>query len=405
MEWNRNIQAFKIVINSSFTEYTEYKAAMWIWRLCSPILILFGSVGNILSLIVLVRKRLRSSPTMFFLTVLALVDLSVLYIGLLRLWFEYSYEINLRESSEFACRVHTFLVYFTLSYSVWIIVAVTIDRCIIVCAPFKAKTLSSLSKAKKTVLIIAIILICFNAHILETQALISVKYFEGGIRCSHAKHSEYFRDYVWPWIDFGLNCFIPFTVMIVCNLLIIRRISLSARKLTQHIERDQPKSPSHTLSISRGHRLSVLPLANSTATVTSNTESTPANRVRDTAFSFHPQVSVDVSRKAQNRSTSLTIMLLVVSFVFMLLVLPITVFLIGFQVWIETADPRTEAKLELGWALVNMLQYTNNSIHFFLYSLTGPRFRREFLSLFKKKFGQKKIEPSDTVDKEASPGK
>jgi hypothetical protein len=33
------------------------------------------------------------------------------------------------------------------------------------------------------------------------------------------------------------------------------------------------------------------------------------------------------------------------------------------------------------WAVVNLIQYINNAIHFFLYCLTGPRFRSELKSM------------------------
>ncbi|KAK6195558.1 hypothetical protein SNE40_000965 [Patella caerulea] len=389
------------VTNITFTDYPQYKTAMWLWRIFSPLLIVIGTFGNLLSLLVLTRKRLRSSPAMFYLSILAVVDITVLYSGLMRVWLENVYNIQLREMSEGACRFHTFFVYFILSFSVWILVAVTVDRCIIVCAPFRAKSLSSLSIARKTLLAIALVLVVFNFHILFTQTLVQVDYFEEDIRCSHAVTGKYFRDYIWPWMDFAVNCIIPVAVMLICNLMIIRRIAVSARKLKHHMDLDKcvhhnTAAPSDTQKGNTVQTLSIVALGVSNTAIGGAQERTNSPEV-GTSFSFRPKVDSVISRRLHSRSTNLTVMLLVVTFVFMILSLPITVYLIGFQVWVSVADPMEEAVLELGWAIANIFQYTNNSIHFLLYCLTGPRFRREFVSMFKGTFGQKRIEPSEVT--------
>jgi hypothetical protein len=46
---------------------------------------------------------------------------------------------------------------------------------------------------------------------------------------------------------------------------------------------------------------------------------------------------------------------------------------------------REYAILEMMWAVVNILMYTNNSMNFLLYILSGSRFRREFKDLFREK--------------------
>ena len=74
-------------------------------------------------------------------------------------------------------------------------------------------------------------------------------------------------------------------------------------------------------------------------------------------------------------------MLLTVNSLFWLLTAPIVVFVIGYAYWAPEASAEDTAELSLGWALVNMLQYANNAVHFFLYCLTGPRFRQELAAL------------------------
>ena len=79
--------------NQTGSEYYEqlglYKAGVLIWKVVPPILILLGTIGNSLSILVLTRRSIRVSTTALFLTVLACVDLLVLYSGLLRQWLIY----------------------------------------------------------------------------------------------------------------------------------------------------------------------------------------------------------------------------------------------------------------------------------------------------------------------------
>ena len=67
--------------NASVSSFPEFLLAEEVWRVGSPILLAVGTVGNVLSILVLTRKKLRKITTMFYLAVLALADLAVLYTG------------------------------------------------------------------------------------------------------------------------------------------------------------------------------------------------------------------------------------------------------------------------------------------------------------------------------------
>jgi len=51
-----------------------------------PVIIAVGTVGNLTSLAVLLRRRMRRTSVYLYLTVLALVDVSVLYISAFKTW-------------------------------------------------------------------------------------------------------------------------------------------------------------------------------------------------------------------------------------------------------------------------------------------------------------------------------
>ena len=61
---------------SNLVNVTKY-----IWIIVSPILILIGTVTNAISVVVLSRKRLMISNSIFYLTILSGANIFMLYIG------------------------------------------------------------------------------------------------------------------------------------------------------------------------------------------------------------------------------------------------------------------------------------------------------------------------------------
>ena len=78
-----------------------------------PILILFGSVCNIMTFIVMRRRRMRVSSTCFYMAVLAVTDTLVLWTGCLNQWFFIIGIPTFVSKNNFTCKLFPFLlVYF-----------------------------------------------------------------------------------------------------------------------------------------------------------------------------------------------------------------------------------------------------------------------------------------------------
>ncbi|VDI46089.1 Hypothetical predicted protein [Mytilus galloprovincialis] len=344
----------------SMKDYTNYLASVNIWKYLSPCLIIVGTFANILSIIVLLRKSMRNSTTMFYLTILAFGDLSVLYTGLLRQWLRHAFDIDLRSFSNFGCKLHVFLVYFTLDFSTWILVAVTIDRCISVCLPFKSRDYCTMKHAKIAVISICFLLCALNGHLFGTVAL------DGNQGCYGISS---FILSVWPWIDLCAFCIGPFAVMMVCNIFIIRQIVMSNKRIESH------KDPG-------GRNLKVeLPIP--------STSSAYRNGHVPKTNGRHSKI-----KRRLRKISHVTIMLLTVNIVYFTCTLPIAIYLIGYKFWVPGASAERRAALDLVWAISNFLQYTNNTIHFFMYCLTSPKFRKELFNLFDMKHAHVEFEHS-----------
>lgn len=130
----------------------------------SLIWIIFGTIGNLLSLAVLLRHKMRIHSTFTYLTILSLCDTFVLYFGLMRDYLVHKYEVDVHGS--LLCKLHVFAFYFVLHMASWLLVAVNIDRLIAASFLSLSKKWCTPRTALKVSFIIALVLITLNSHFL-----------------------------------------------------------------------------------------------------------------------------------------------------------------------------------------------------------------------------------------------
>lgn len=310
----------------------EYKTQKALWTFLSPFLIITGDIGSLLSVIVLNQQKLcrYRSSTVTYLKYLALGDILLLNGCLFPDWINYAFSVNIHKYS-IGCKLHTFLVYLSTDFTNWILVAVTIDRCIAVCLPLKARVYDHFRICKATISAIFIVMTVLNLHLFW-----NMKTSNKEEPCIEA---NYFTSHVWPWIDFCIFCVLPFLTMFVCNVLILRAITKSRKKAMSY--RDS------SLSISTDPRKAGL---------------------------------------SERRSSHLTKMLLTVSSVFLVLTLPIIIVELPPSLFFnDDSQVHQFARYKLAWTIGNILQYVNSAGHFFMYFMTCPSFRNELKNLICKR--------------------
>ncbi len=305
------------------------------WVYGSPVLIILGTLGNLLSAVVMLRPNLRNCTTSVYLVVLAAVDTMALYTGLLRYWIRQLSGTDVRNASVAACRIHIFVLYFVIQFEAWILVCVSLERMAAIFFAHKAKRIFSRRFAACQVAITGIIIAAINSHFFWTYSLVPENEDGTGSDICYVSHARYehFAGVVWHWVDFCLASLVPFVAMLVINTAI-------AAKLLH------------------------------------------ANHVRQ----------VKLNAGSDTKMTSMTAILLCISFMFLLTTAPIALFLSTQDRWY--ADAKTDedyARLDLVWASLNLLFYTNNAINFLLYCVSGPRFRRELLGMCRRN----RVDPCD----------
>ncbi|XP_053395950.1 neuromedin-U receptor 2-like [Mercenaria mercenaria] len=318
----------------TLNQYSEYRNALRIWKSVPPMLLVLGTLGNLLTIVVLMRSKSRMSSTALYLSSLAVSDLLVLWTGLLRQWINYMFDVDVRHFSVAGCKIHVFLVYFATQCSSWLLVAVTSERFIGVLLPHKVKQGCTTRIAIVTISIIVGSLMLLNVHWFYGMGA-SVTVYNNityQFKCSSIYDHYYdFLGFEWPWIDLCIFSLGPFTILLIGNISIIVRVLVSKHKT----------------------RTRIAPL----------------------------NAGLGVNRSG--KTSQLTVMLVLLNVVFFTCTIPISIYLIGEQEWLRTLETYHElAILRLRWAVVNLFMYLNNAINFILYFLSGSRFRQEVKSLF-----------------------
>ena len=235
----------------------------------------------------------------------------VLWTGGLSAWIEYltRWQINIETWTD--CKVLKALHHFCQQNSSSLLVIMTVEKCFALYFPLQTKRFCTVGTAKKITFIFALIFCLFNAQFFFIyDAEIAPN---GEKRCIWP--SQRYEE-IYYQIDAFLYSFIPLTVMFTANCLIISKFMIAKYKNR------------------RG-----------------GTES--------------------VNQALSKSAVKGTVMLLTVSFAFIILTAPICI------TYAITVDPPV-----IVYGVTVILVYLNHSINGVLYSISGSRFRQELVKLF-----------------------
>ncbi len=311
----------------------EIQVAVWLVRYVFITIILLGTLGNIISFTVLMRRRMRTTSVNFYLACLACADTMVLYLSGFKTWLRAVTEFELLHVSDGACKSVTFFFMFSLHISAWLIVLVTFDRLLVVWFPFKASSWCSLWRARISMAVLTVVMVAYLLHLFWTVQLHETTALDGtvALKCAPLEQN-YFMHEPFNFIKFVSYSIIPFLLVIAMNVAIIVRMRQQSGIL--RADCDQQVALHGKEQAGGRHHVS-----------------------------------------GQSSKQQVTVMLLLVSFVWLFLSLPFTLLSIL---------PVTFSGSRQAWAVGNLVKtcsflllYLNHSINFLLYCIAGGRFRKE----------------------------
>ena len=325
-------------------QFAEFRLHKWSMLYVPPVLLLIGIVGNIFSFIILRQKALRSQSTYLYLAVLAWADTIVLFMGLLRAWLGELGGYDLKNQEDWLCKSTSVVLHTASDFSVWLIIAVTVERYIVACHPLKAVAMCKSYRAKLVIITIFLAVFALNTHFAWTVRVVSLPYGSGNLterRCQGVElYAQFFK--VWSWVDAVKYSFLPLGIIAILNMLI-------------------------TTKVVGAHKRRVL-----------------SGSIRRRRLNYRRS-------SVSEASTKLTVMLLAVSFSFLLTTLPMNIALIISRFRPERENLHSIARFALANTIVTLLMYTNHAMNFYLYCATGQKFRKQvvrFLCRTKSRFLQ-----------------
>lgn len=195
-----------------------------------PILILVGTTGSLLSLLVFSSTKLRNQSCTVYLAYLNIVDFGFLC-SLIPPWLSWFgidifYRNGWCQATVFSSSVFSFL-------SVWIVVAFTVERYIVVYHPFKKSVMCTRKRALIVVFSLTTVTFVLFSYLPFTTGI--QQYIGSNVSVCVPYPQHYKAVYYLTTIDTVLTMIIPFVVILVLNTAIIIKLFKLAESLPRNI--------------------------------------------------------------------------------------------------------------------------------------------------------------------------
>ena len=296
--------------------------------------------------------------------------------------------------------------------SAWLVVFLGVERIIIVCLPFRARSLCSRRRACIAVCVLPLIFLAVYSYDLAVWEVDSRGH------CSMKPGYEYMAGHVGPWIESVLYSYLPIAVLVVVTSVISLQLWRMKKKREDLIGVNVIKDPqkatfdtkeSHlgspgnrqrspgvqrqTLELPKTQQLSLNKMQASGNQQTSSEnhegdqEAVASSKQSPGSHQQSPE-SRKKSPKSQPRfqgkhamgsshEYKVTIMVITICVLFIVLTAPVT----AFYVYLAGQFRVQSDRLALYMTLVHIVGMLNFTLNFLLYSLTSSNFRAELKSM------------------------
>ena len=340
-----------IIHIQSFTSYLAYVVGVGINRYVLPMLVIVGACGNFISMLVMFQRQNRHTSFSIYLGNLAISDNCVLFTAG---YYWVAAELLGRTFYDIECKIFIWLLDTFQHNGVLLILSVTLDRFVAVRFPFNAAAWCRAKRAKIVSACVFVVVAVYSLpHLLfnyaDEQLVCMLCSFDNILCVIHL------------WVTAFIAFAIPFVLLLSINVVIIRTVRNSMKY--------QSKYPLESCG-----------------------DTTTTDQSEDIDTSGQSVASVSQSERGEARSKNqqlsskdrnLIAMLLLVSFVFLLLNAPRFMRIIIFATVKFDPTPERIALNTLAFHVTNKLYFSNNACNFFLYCVSGSKFRRDFKALFR----------------------
>ncbi|ELU06104.1 hypothetical protein CAPTEDRAFT_212699 [Capitella teleta] len=294
-------------------KFIETKVSHFFWLYGQAFNLVIGVPGNLLSLMVLRRRKLSQSTSSLYLQILSVTDLFRVIIGVpgRHLVREVTGQDPL-SISWWYCVLWYYLLKLTTAYNHWIMAGVSMERCIAIMFPLKSKRIINKKNAKRFLGTTLLCVCIYTLHFFKTYTLVD----RFGKKVCTENTSDFFSREVRVWLDYVMIQILPGFFIFLCNGFLI-----------------------HTLLRRKSG------------------------------------VAKDSSRKTKDPLQAIVRMLVVVSLMYLVLTTPANINYILNSAFQVVYDQRSQeaATEKMTWAIVSFCVFFDHSCNFILYVATGMK--------------------------------
>ena len=300
-------------------DYWETRATKALELYGGGFILFFGVFGNIMSLAVLSRKKMRTMTMSVYLSGVAVCDMGFILLGQAgRHWVRNLSGIDLNNLANWYCIGWMLFINTLTCMSSFLLAGVSAERCFAVTAPLKSIGVITRKSAVCYLVCIGIMATLYSSHVFWSFQLV-----ETPDRSSCTINDKYyFATHIRVWTDFFILFLVPGSIIIISNIIIMYKVTKAK------IKRD---------------------------------------------------VYLAKGTNDKNQTYSTIAMLVTVCVAYVCLTTPLRiVYFIGsvFPSGIPLVG-REAARYRLFWGVSILAAYVNHAINFYLYVISGKEFRTE----------------------------
>ncbi|XP_076438801.1 C-C chemokine receptor type 7-like [Babylonia areolata] len=310
-----------------------YNIANYLFSICCPIIIFLGLFGNVMTIVIMHRMTSGDTVINYYFTAMAVMDLIVLFFSFFTEWVFFTFHYRLQDSSSVACKLIIWMYTGSGTVSCWYLVCLTLHRAMSVVWPHRVNVLCSRRAVLGLITGIGLFFAALYAHYLFGMDLVSSD-GDTSYRCS-MKAGNYisFVSGVFTYIELTIYSVLPFLCLVLGNCVLVRKLFHSVKDIRE--------------KLNQGNSEQIL--------------------------------------ARQRTANSVTVTVIVVSIAFIVLTLPVSInyILSYFAYEYREVSGYEYAKAHLTYTVCYLLADSNSAINFYLYCLTGRRFREEFFRVIR----------------------
>ena len=216
-----------------------------IYLIVMPIILIFGSTGNLMSFVLMSRKAMRKLSICVYLRCLAVFDTVSLWANAVLVLLYYGTDSEIVHGFYLGCVSYRMTLLFH-QVGAWTVLAVTVERFIALYIPYKAERLCTVRSAKIVCSVLIIIATLLNLPHFFLQGTVNHDH-EGHKTCNFTEVGEIFA--VGPYSTFMILiwCFVPAIIMIIFSCLMAVKLYERLNKST--VQSRSAKSVTNTVVI------------------------------------------------------------------------------------------------------------------------------------------------------------